>query len=222
MTSTAHALIAELDVAISNASVARQAKILQSVTDLFLDSSMNFSDEQVAVFDDVIRRLMEKADNTALIKLSARLASIGNPPTHVIVSLAQDDDIAVSGPILQSSAALPDKTVAEIASVKGPKHLAAIAGRRRINESRRVVQDRGKPGSPAVGNRLRQADQPRQDRQDPGGGDCRPQRPAGRTAAIPEAGFGLRPRNAGLERAKGIEPSYAAWEVHSLDATSMS
>jgi uncharacterized protein (DUF2336 family) len=146
MTSTAHALIAELDVAISNASVARQAKILQSVTDLFLDSSMNFSDEQVAVFDDVIRRLMEKADNTALIKLSARLASIGNPPTHVIVSLAQDDDIAVSGPILQSSAALPDKTVAEIASVKGPKHLAAIAGRRRINEIiTDILVDRGNP-----------------------------------------------------------------------------
>jgi uncharacterized protein (DUF2336 family) len=146
MTSTAHALIAELDVAISNASVARQAKILQSVTDLFLDSSMLFSDEQVAVFDDVIRRLMEKADNTALIKLSARLASIGNPPTHVIVSLAQDDDIAVSGPILQSSAALPDKTVAEIASVKGPKHLAAIAGRRRINEIiTDILVDRGNP-----------------------------------------------------------------------------
>jgi uncharacterized protein (DUF2336 family) len=146
MTSTAHALIAELDVAISNASVARQAKILQSVTDLFLDSSMLFSDEQVAVFDDVIRRLMEKADNTALIKLSARLASIGNPPTHVIVSLAQDDDIAVSGPILQSSAALPDKTVAEIASVKGPKHLAAIAGRRRINEIiTDILVDRGSP-----------------------------------------------------------------------------
>jgi uncharacterized protein (DUF2336 family) len=146
MTSTAHALIAELDVAISNASVARQAKILQSVTDLFLDSSMCFSDEQVAVFDDVIRRLMEKADNTALIKLSARLASIGNPPTHVIVSLAQDDDIAVSGPILQSSAALPDKTVAEIASVKGPKHLAAIAGRRRINEIiTDILVDRGTP-----------------------------------------------------------------------------
>lgn len=146
MTSTAHALIAELDVAISNASVPRQAKILQSVTDLFLDSSMHFSDEQVAVFDDVIRRLMEKADNTALIKLSARLASIGNPPTHVIVSLAQDDDIAVSGPILQSSAALPDKTVAEIASVKGPKHLAAIAGRRRINEIiTDILVDRGSP-----------------------------------------------------------------------------
>lgn len=146
MTSTAHALIAELDVAISNASVARQAKILQSVTDLFLDSSMHFSDEQVAVFDDVIRRLMEKADNATLIKLSARLASIGNPPTHVIVSLAQDDDIAVSGPILQSSSALPDKTVAEIASVKGPKHLAAIAGRQRINEIiTDILVDRGSP-----------------------------------------------------------------------------
>ena len=146
MTSTAHALIAELDVAISNASAARQATILQSVTDLFLDSSMHFSDEQVAVFDDVIRRLMEKADNTALIKLSARLASIGNPPTHVIVSLAQDDDIAVSGPILESSLALPDKTVAEIASVKGPKHLAAIAGRRRIDEIiTDILVDRGSP-----------------------------------------------------------------------------
>lgn len=146
MTSTAHALIAELDVAISNASVARQAKILQSVTDLFLDSTMNFSDEQVAVFDDVIRRLMQRADNAALIKLSARLASIGNPPTHVIVSLAQDDDIAVSGPILQSSLALPDKTVAEIASIKGPKHLAAIASRQRINEIiTDILVDRGSP-----------------------------------------------------------------------------
>jgi uncharacterized protein (DUF2336 family) len=146
MTSTAHALITELDAAISSATSARQANILQAVTDLFLDSAMSFSDEQVAVFDDVIRRLMGKADNAMLIILSARLASIGNPPAHVIISLAQDDDIAISGPILRSSAALPDQTVVDIASVKGPKHLAAIASRLRINEIiTDILVDRGTP-----------------------------------------------------------------------------
>jgi len=133
--SEARSLVAELDAALSNASDSRQAAILRRVTDLFLDGSKIFSDDYVAVFDDVIGRLIQKAEHPALIELSNRLAPLINAPTNVIASLASNDDIAVSGPVLEKSNALTDQALAEIAGTKGQKHLAAIAGRLKISET---------------------------------------------------------------------------------------
>ena len=52
-----------------------------------------------------------------------------------MVHLSKEDDIAISGPILEMSSALPEETLAEIAKTKGQQHLAAIASRPRIGEA---------------------------------------------------------------------------------------
>jgi len=131
-------LIAELDTALSKASSSKHSAIFRSVTDLFLNGAPTFSADHVAIFDDVISRLMEKIEHSALIELSARLALLENAPVNVVRRLSCDDDIVVSGPILDKSNVLTDETLAEIARTKSQKHLTAIAGRPRISE---VVTD---------------------------------------------------------------------------------
>jgi len=144
MMSASQSLISELDTTLKRTSSAQHLTILQRVTDLFLDSPERFSSDHVAVFDDVISRLIEKTEHPALIELSARLAPVGNAPAKVIASLACNDDIAVSGPVLETSNILTDEVLAKIAGTKNQKLLAAIAGRTQIGEAvTDILVDRG-------------------------------------------------------------------------------
>ncbi len=132
--SEARALIAELDAALGNASGSRRVKILRRVTDLFVVGAGTYSDEQIAVFDDVIGRLIDNLEPPALIELCGRLAPVSRAPVNVVARLSGYDDITISGPTLEKSDTLTDQTLVEIAGKKSQKHLAAIAGRQRISE----------------------------------------------------------------------------------------
>jgi uncharacterized protein (DUF2336 family) len=134
MMSESRLLIAELDSTLQRASSSQHLSMLRGVTDLFINGADVFADEHVAVFDDVMSRLMEKADRQALAELSNRLVSVGNAPANVIDRLARHDDIAIAGPILQKCK-VKDLTLVEVAGSKGEKHLTAIAGRPQISEA---------------------------------------------------------------------------------------
>ena len=54
MMSESQSLIAELDATLSKASSAQQLTVLRRVTDLFLDRAETYSNDHVAVFDDVM------------------------------------------------------------------------------------------------------------------------------------------------------------------------
>jgi uncharacterized protein (DUF2336 family) len=138
--------MSELDTVLSKASNAQYLTILKRVADLFLDRPERFSSDHVAVFDDVIVRLIEKAELPALIELSARLAPVSNAPVKVIASLAGNEDVEVSGPLLEASNLLTDQILAKIADTKNPKILAAIAGRAKLGEAvTDILIDRGSP-----------------------------------------------------------------------------
>jgi uncharacterized protein (DUF2336 family) len=146
MTSESKLLIDELDRTLSNASESQHSTILRRVTDLFLDHPERFSRDHVAIFDDVMMRLIDKAGSPALNELSGRLATVGNAPANTLARLSGDDDIAVSGPVLEKSSVLTDEILAEIAKTRGPKHLAAIATRTQIGEVvTDILADRGGP-----------------------------------------------------------------------------
>ena len=132
--SPAQSLISELDAALGQIPDSRHLVILRRVTDLFLVGAGTYTDEQIAIFDDVISRLIENMDEAALVELSARLANSGQAPANVVARLSGYDDIAVSGPALEKSETLSDHTLVQIAGKKSQKHLAAIAGRLRISE----------------------------------------------------------------------------------------
>jgi uncharacterized protein (DUF2336 family) len=144
MTSEAQSLIAELDATLRRTSVSRHLEMLRHVTNLFLVSAKYLSSNHVAVFDDVMGRLIEKAETPALIELSEKLAPLNNAPVNVIGRLSSNDDISVSGPILEKSNVLNDQALAEIAATKRQNLLVAIAGRPQVSDIvTDVLVDRG-------------------------------------------------------------------------------
>ena len=75
MMPAAQSLMSELDATLSKIPGSRHLVILQRVTDLFLLGTGTYTEEQIAIFDDVISRLIENMDSAALIELSN--ASVG-------------------------------------------------------------------------------------------------------------------------------------------------
>jgi len=134
MTPNVQPLVADLHEALANTPGVKYSAILSQVTDLFLNGAATFSDAHVAIFDDVMGRLIETVEHSALVELSAKLVPIRNAPPGVMRHLSQDDDFAVSGPILESSTT-SDEILVEVAANKGPQHLSAIADRVQISES---------------------------------------------------------------------------------------
>lgn len=132
--SESRVLLAELDSTLQRVSSAQHLTMLRGVTDLFLNGADAFADEHVAVFDDVINRLLDKADRQALAELSNRLVAVENGPMNVIDRLARHEDVAVAGPVLQK-AKVKDQTLAEVAGTRGEKHLVAIASRPQLSEA---------------------------------------------------------------------------------------
>lgn len=144
MSMATQSLIMELDAALGKATNHRQLEILRRITDLFIIGADKYSDEQVAIFDDVIARLITKMDQRALRELSARLAEVTNPPKSVVAQLSGSDDIAISGPALEKSEGISDEALVSIATSKSQKHLKAIAGRPKLSEVvTDVLVDRG-------------------------------------------------------------------------------
>jgi uncharacterized protein (DUF2336 family) len=125
-------MMSDLQNAVASHSAERRSDNLRKVTDLFVGGAPKYSEEQVALFDGVIGQLAKDADVSARTELSARLAPISNAPLATIERLANDDSVAVAGPILKDSARLSEAQLTKLASTKGQGHLQAIAGRRDI------------------------------------------------------------------------------------------
>lgn len=131
-------IIDEVESALRTGSAEKGLATARRVTDLFLSSAGSFDDEQIALFDDVLDRLIgtielraiaDMGARIALTEISAQLAPIAQAPPSVIRRLANNDEIRIAGPVLQESARLDDGELVKIASSKGEPHLLAVAGR---------------------------------------------------------------------------------------------
>jgi hypothetical protein len=69
-------LLSDVDAALTRVSSARRTTMLRQVTDLLLIDGARYSPEQVSIFDAVMRRLTQEADQDALVELSGRIASM--------------------------------------------------------------------------------------------------------------------------------------------------
>ena len=96
-------LIVDLEDAVQRGSPERRAETVRRITDLFLGSADRFTGEQVALFDDVMGRLIDRIETRALAELSRRLGPVANAPEQVLRRLARNDAIAVAGPVLAQS-----------------------------------------------------------------------------------------------------------------------
>ena len=135
MTLTSQAVLAELDLALPGKPDSWRSAVLRRIVDLFLAGAALYGDEQVALFDEVIVRLIQKMDRLQLAELSDRLAPVANAPVRVLGRLVRHSDVAVSGPILDQAEALPDADLIEIADKDrvDPNLLAKIAARAHLN-----------------------------------------------------------------------------------------
>ncbi len=142
--SDAHRLFDELEATLTNGAGQQRFTILRKITDLFLSESDTYTDGHVAIFDELMSRLIERIERQALIELSGRLAPAGRAPSRVIGTLSNSDDIEVARPVLEQSVMLSDDDLVTIARTRSQAHLAAIACRARISEPvTDVLIDRG-------------------------------------------------------------------------------
>ncbi|MET4119409.1 uncharacterized protein (DUF2336 family) [Bradyrhizobium sp. JR1.5] len=132
---SSESLLEELQTALSHGTVAHRVETLRRVTDLFVGNALDYSDDHVRVFDDVFQCLIEQIETSARALLAERLAPIAAAPPKIIRTLALDEVIEVSGPVLSKSERLDEATLIEIARTRGQAHLKAISLRRVLSEA---------------------------------------------------------------------------------------
>jgi hypothetical protein len=127
-------LISDIENAIATGSH-KTGAMLHRITDLFLIHAGHYSADQLNVYDDVLRMLVDKVEVAARAQLAKRLAPVDGAPANTVRSLALDDAIEVAEPILAQSNVLDDKALADCIAVKGQEHLLAIATRKNVSET---------------------------------------------------------------------------------------
>jgi uncharacterized protein (DUF2336 family) len=134
---TAQSLLADLDAALPQASAFWRSTALRQIVALFVSAAGLYSREQVALFDEVICRLIKNLDRVQLAELSNKLADADAAPPKILKILARHADIAVSGPVLERAKDLPDTELAAIADIDrlDPTVLLKIASRRELSET---------------------------------------------------------------------------------------
>ena len=144
MTPYAQSVIDQFDGALGDIPTARKVAILREFTDLFLRGVPSHTEQQLAIFNSVLGRLVTNIDRASLQEVSRQLASVECAPVNVIIHLSSSDDIRVAGPVLEKSAVLTDENLVAVARIKSQDHLAAIAGRAQLNEPvTQVLVERG-------------------------------------------------------------------------------
>lgn len=155
--SAARSLIPELEQVVQHGTPEKRVQTLQRITSLFLDGASTYNDEHVELFDDVFGLLIEEIENKARAELSTCLAPVTNAPVKVLRTLANDDDIAVAGPVLKFAPRLAEADLVDVAKTKSQAHLQAISARPVLGEAvtdvlvgrgdrevaRRVAENRG-------------------------------------------------------------------------------
>ena len=128
-------LIPELEDVIRHGTRAKRVDALQRITALFLDGAEGYSNAHVDLFDDVFGLLIEEIETKARAELSRHLAPVGNAPVKVLRTLANDDDIAVAGPVLKYAPRLAETDLVGVAKTKSQAHLQAISARPALGEA---------------------------------------------------------------------------------------
>ncbi len=122
----------DVEAAIAHGSGARRADMLRQVTELFVDNSAHYSDDEIRVFDDVLFLLAAEIEVAARAALATRLALIANAPPALMNHLASDEAIEVAWPVLSQSERVAEDTLVACAMTRGQQHLLAISRRQTL------------------------------------------------------------------------------------------
>jgi len=130
-------LIAELEATAKDGAPGRRRRNRQGVAQLFqsLSAAGSLNPDQVAVFDSVLLRLMERMDARKLAELSGALAEVASAPQATVRRLARHESASVAAPVLLKSPSLTEADLIDVATHFGQQHLVAISNRPSLNEA---------------------------------------------------------------------------------------
>ncbi len=106
----------------------------RQLTDLFLANSDKYSDDEIALIDDVFVRLSVTIEDSSRALLASRLGPISKAPPKILRVLACDNEIFVASSVLTHSEILDDLTLIKCAKTKSQDHLFAISRRKTLPE----------------------------------------------------------------------------------------
>ncbi len=140
------AFIQEINSTIAQSSSDRRSTMLRRLTDFFLVNSDRYSDDEIALIDDVFVRLIETIEESSRALLAIRLAPLSKAPPKILHILASDNAIEVSSPVLMQSERLDEPSLIDCAKTKSQEHLLAISLRRTLAEEvTDILVERGDP-----------------------------------------------------------------------------
>jgi uncharacterized protein (DUF2336 family) len=100
MAAPLQAFLQEIDSTIAQSTRDRRAAMLRHLTDFYVVGSDQYSDEEIAIIDDVFVRLVGIIEESSRAMLAIRLGPLSKAPPKILRILASDDAIDVASPIL--------------------------------------------------------------------------------------------------------------------------
>lgn len=138
------AIMADLEGALAARDPVERGRAGERLADLFLARAPSLAEEHVAVFDEVLEKLVGDITFKTRVALAERFADCPNAPRKVVREFASDHAIAVARPVLERSDRLDLETLLSVAQVRGQEHLVAMARRRSVPaELSDVIVERG-------------------------------------------------------------------------------
>ena len=132
--STPLPFLREIDSAITRSTLHRRAEMVRQLTDFYLVNADQYSDEEIAVIDEVFVRLVATIEESARALLAIRLGPYAKAPPKILGILACDDAIDIASPVLIQGERLDEATLIKCAKTKSQEHLLAISRRKTLTE----------------------------------------------------------------------------------------
>jgi len=139
-----HRHLDDLQTALKSRNSRQRQAAIKRIADYFVLGARQFSDAQIALFDDVFLALMSEIEAKTLARLAGQLAPMPKAPPRTLRSLAFNDDIEIAAPVLAMSPRLSPEDLVANAETKSQAHLLAISQRPDLCEAvTDVLVDRG-------------------------------------------------------------------------------
>src|SRR5262245_4661687 len=106
--------------------------LLRAISDCFF-ASAEHNESEVALYSDVVLRVLDEVEPIARVEFSERVADIIHAPHKVVLVLARDE-IIVAKPVLTRSVVLDEMDLESLATDQSQDHLVAIATRMTLPE----------------------------------------------------------------------------------------
>jgi uncharacterized protein (DUF2336 family) len=120
--------------------------MVRQLTDLYLVNADQYSDDEIALIDEVFVRLVATIEESARALLAIRLGPYAKAPPRILGILACDDVIDIASPVLIQGERLDEATLIKCAKTKSQEHLLAISRRKTLSEPvTDILVERGDP-----------------------------------------------------------------------------